>query len=81
MEHLKLFAQADDDTKAALTANWRQGGAAYWRYYFAYSSPQNVLPLDYFRGLFRQARNPDEHGAQAEELLNRINSNNISSRT
>lgn len=80
-EHLKLFVQADDDTKAVLTANRRLGSAAYWRYYFAYSSPQNVLPPDYFTELFRQAGNPDEHGALAEELLSRISSNNISSRT
>ncbi|MHA1066405.1 KAP family P-loop NTPase fold protein [Enterobacter ludwigii] len=80
-EHLKLFVQADDDTKAALTANRRLGSAAYWRYYFAYSSPQNVLPPDYFSELFRKAGNPAEHAALAEELLSRINSNNISSRT
>ncbi|UKJ23768.1 KAP family NTPase (plasmid) [Enterobacter mori] len=80
-EHLKLFGQADDDTKAILTANRRLGSAAYWRYYFAYSSPQNVLSPDYFSELFRQAGNPDEHAALAEELLSRINSNNISSRT
>ncbi|MEI9539924.1 P-loop NTPase fold protein [Enterobacter cancerogenus] len=80
-EHLKLFVQADDDTKAILTANRRLGSAAYWRYYFAYSSPQNVLSPDYFSELFRMAGNPDEHGDLAEELLSRINSNNISSRT
>lgn len=81
IEHLKLFIQADDDTKSVLTANRRLGSAAYWRYYFAYSSPQNVLPPDYFRELFRKAGNPAEHNALAEELLSRINSNNISSRT
>lgn len=80
-DHLKLFVQADDDTKAVLTANRRLGSAAYWRYYFAYSSPQNILPPDYFSELFRMAGNPDEHGALAEELLSRISSNNISSRT
>nr|ELA0209310.1 pilA-like protein [Klebsiella aerogenes]ELA0230413.1 pilA-like protein [Klebsiella aerogenes] len=80
-EHLKLFGQADDDIKSVLTANRRLGSAAYWRYYFAYSSPQNVLSPDYFSELFRQAGNPDEHAALAEELLSRINSNNISSRT
>lgn len=80
-ENLKLFVQADDDTKSVLTANRRLGSAAYWRYYFAYSSPQNVLSPDYFTELFRMAGNPDEHGALAEELLGRISSNNISSRT
>lgn len=80
-EHLKLFVQADDDTKAVLTANRRLGSAAYWRYYFAYSSPQNVLSPDYFSELFRKAGNPAEQAALAQELLSRINSNNISSRT
>ena len=80
-EHLKLFGQVDDDTKAVLTANRRLGSAAYWRYYFAYSSPQNVLSPDYFSELFRMAGNTAEHGALSQELLSRINSNNISSRT
>lgn len=80
-EHMRLFVQADDDTKAILTANRRLGSAAYWRYYFAYSSPQNILTPDFFSELFRKAGNPDEHGALAEELLSRISSNNISSRT
>ncbi|EPV8439218.1 KAP family P-loop NTPase fold protein [Klebsiella variicola] len=80
-EHLKLFVQADDDTKAVLTANRRLGSAAYWRYYFAYSSPQNVLSPDYFTELFRMAGNTAKYTALAEELLSRISSNNISSRT
>lgn len=80
-EHLTLFGQADDDTKAVLTADRRLGSAAYWRYYFAYSSPQNVLSPEYFNELFRKAENPAEHTALAEELLSRIDSNNISSRT
>ena len=80
-EHLELFRPAGEEEKIAMTADRRLGSAAYWRYYFAFSSPQNVLPPDYFDELFRKAGIPAEQSALAEELLAQINSNGISSRT
>ena len=77
----KLFAQADDEEKAMMTANRRLGSNAYWRYYFAFSSPQNVLSPTYFDELFRKSRVPEEYPAMSRELLDRINSNGVSSRT
>ncbi|ELY6169750.1 NTPase [Cronobacter sakazakii] len=77
----KLFAQTGDEEKAMMTANRRLGSNAYWRYYFAFSSPQNVLPPAYFDELFRKCRIPDEYQAMSRELLDRINSNGVSSRT
>ena len=77
----KLFAQTSDEDKALMTANRRLGSTAYWRYYFAFSSPQNVLPPAYFDELFRKSSNPEEYPAMARELLARINSNGVSSRT
>lgn len=78
---MELFSQVAEDKKTELTANRRLGSNSYWRYYFAFSSPQNVLPPDYFDELFRRAGIPDERPGLAEELLEKINSNGISSRT
>ncbi|RPH29628.1 NTPase [Buttiauxella warmboldiae] len=80
-DNLKLFAQAGEEEKAMMTANRRLGSTAYWRYYFAFSSPQNVLPPAYFDDLFRKSSNPENYLSMARELLGRINSNGVSSRT
>ncbi|EPC7254369.1 hypothetical protein ACR2R9_004336 [Cronobacter sakazakii] len=77
----KLFAQTGEEETAMMTANRRLGSNAYWRYYFAFSSPQNVLPPAYFDELFRKCRISDEYQAMSRELLDRINSNGVSSRT
>lgn len=77
----KLFDQTGDEEKAMMTANRRLGSNAYWRYYFAFSSPQNVLSPAYFDELFRKSRDPEEHTEMTRELLARINSNGVSSRT
>lgn len=77
----KLFVQTGDEEKATMTANRRLGSNAYWRYYFAFSSPQNVLPPAYFDELFRKSSDPEELPAMTQELLARINSNGVSSRT
>ncbi|EMJ8466920.1 TPA: NTPase, partial [Citrobacter freundii] len=77
----QLFAQTSDEDKALMTANRRLGSTAYWRYYFAFSSPQNILPPAYFDELFRKSSNLEEYPAMARELLARINSNGVSSRT
>lgn len=80
-DNLTLFAQTGEEEKASMTARRRLGSTAYWRYYFAFSSPQNVLPPVYFDELFRKSSIPEEHPAMARELLARINSNGVSSRT
>lgn len=77
----KLFAQTSDEEKEIMTANRRLGSTAYWRYYFAFSSPQNVLPPPYFNELFNKCCHPEEYPAITQELLARINSNGVSSRT
>ncbi|WP_426445995.1 KAP family P-loop NTPase fold protein [Siccibacter colletis] len=81
VENLSLFGQIPDEEKAEMTTKRRLGSGAYWRYYFAFSSPQNVLPPDYFNHLFDMASSAETYSALAEELLSRINSNGISSRT
>lgn len=81
LDKLTLFGQTSDDEKAMMTANRRLGSTAYWRYYFAFSSPQNILPPAYFDELFRMAGNEPSGQALTEELLGKINSNGVSSRT
>ncbi|KFC76693.1 KAP family P-loop NTPase fold protein [Buttiauxella agrestis] len=81
LDKLSLFGQTADDEKAMMTANRRLGSSAYWRYYFAFSSPQNILPPTYFDELFRMAGNPQSGEPLKEELLSQINSNGVSSRT
>ncbi|WP_237172514.1 hypothetical protein [Pantoea alhagi] len=76
-----LFTQTDDEEKEMMTANRRLGSTAYWRYYFAFSSPQNVLPPAYFNELFRQSSHPEEYTTMTQELLSKINSNGVSSFT
>lgn len=76
-----LFTPTGDEEKAMMTANRRLGSTVYWRYYFAFSSPQNVLPPTYFDELFRKSSHPEEYTAMTQELLSRINSNGVSSRT
>ncbi|KMK81824.1 KAP family P-loop NTPase fold protein [Pectobacterium brasiliense] len=78
---LKLFQQTGDECKALMTASRRLGSGAYWRYYFAFSSPQNVLPPHYFDALFRMAASEQTYPNLTKELLGRISSNGVSSRT
>ncbi|MGT3165341.1 KAP family P-loop NTPase fold protein [Yersinia enterocolitica] len=80
-EDLKLFSQMSDIERTQMTAQKRLGSTSYWRYYFAFSSPQNVLPPAFFDDLFRQAADPHQHMTMAEALLDRIDSNKLSSRT
>ncbi|GKV93185.1 phage T7 exclusion protein [Pectobacterium carotovorum subsp. carotovorum] len=81
LESLKLFQQTGDEYKALMTASRRLGSGAYWRYYFAFSSPQNVLPPHYFDALFRMAASEQTYPNLTKELLGRISSNGVSSRT
>ncbi|MEQ5128083.1 P-loop NTPase fold protein [Providencia alcalifaciens] len=80
-DNTRLFTQISDEDKSLKTENRRLSSNAYWRYYFAFSSPQNVLPPDYFDKLFHMAANTHCSVKLSEELLNRINSNGVSSQT
>lgn len=80
-DKIKLFCEVSDEIKIDMTAARRLGSSAYWRYYFAFSSPQNVLPPAYFEQLFLQAGNPQERQAMAKDLLEKISSKGVSSRT
>lgn len=64
-----------------LTAGKRLGRQAYWRYYFAFSAPQNVLSPQIFEQLFRIASDPEKQPELAAQLLGYIQSKELSSRT
>lgn len=78
---VSLFNQSGDEEKALMTMHKRLGSPSYWRYYFAFSSPQNVLPPEYFDEIFALAADPEKQKVLAEELLGRIHGKEISSRT
>lgn len=54
--------------------NKRLSSLTHWRYYFAFSSPQNVLPPEFFNQLFIQAGVPEKQQQLSEDLLSKINS-------
>lgn len=64
-----------------LTAGKRLGSLPYWRYYFAFSAPQNVTEPKIFEELFALARQPEQQQALAKQLLGYIQSKNLSTRT
>ncbi|HAS1009864.1 KAP family P-loop NTPase fold protein [Enterobacter hormaechei] len=78
---VSLFNQSGDEEKAQMTMQKRLGSSSYWRYYFAFSSPQNVLPPEYFDDIFALAADPEKQKTLADELLGRIHGKEISSRT
>lgn len=79
-----LFERTGPEESAQLTAGKRLGSQAYWRYYFAFSSPQNILSPQDFEQLFAlagQYNEPEKQQELAECLLGYIQSKNLSSRT
>ncbi|MFB2014795.1 exclusion suppressor FxsA, partial [Shigella flexneri] len=52
----------------------------HWRYYFAFYSPQNVLPPEFFNQLFTLAAVPEKQQL-SEDLLSKISSVGILSGT
>lgn len=73
-EHLNLFEPVSEDFRHMQTANKRLSSLTHWRYYFAFSSPQNVLPPEFFNQLFMQAGIPEKQQLLSEDLLSKINS-------
>lgn len=78
---LLLFRLHGEEEKAEMIAQRRLSSSAYWRYYFAFSAPQNVLPPEFVSKLFSLARTPGKETDLANELLSKINSKGIISRT
>ncbi|MGK3113469.1 KAP family P-loop NTPase fold protein [Candidatus Pantoea formicae] len=74
-----IFEKVSLEEDETYTRLRRLGSVVYWRYYFSFSSPQNVLTGDQIHGLLRvAASNQAEFDAQ---MLKNLTSNNITSRT
>ncbi|WP_285152054.1 KAP family P-loop NTPase fold protein [Serratia ureilytica] len=81
---VKLFARTGQQESAMQTAGKRLGSQAYWRYYFAFSAPQNVLSPQEFEEIFAlagQYDQPEKQQELAQRLLGHIQNKNLSSRT
>ncbi|EHZ5448812.1 NTPase [Escherichia coli] len=78
---IKLFVPTPEQDSALLTAGKRLGSQAYWRYYFAFSAPQNVLSPEMLNEIFDIAGYPEQQHKLAERLLGYIQSKGLSSRT
>lgn len=72
--HLKLFERVSEDFRHIQTTGKRLSSLTHWRYYFAFSSPQNVLPPEFFNQLFIQAGIPEKQQQLSDVLLSKINS-------
>lgn len=78
---IRLFVPTDEQENALLTAGKRLGSQAYWRYYFAFSAPQNVLSPEMLNEIFDIAGYPGQQHELAERLLGYIQSKGLSSQT
>ncbi|MDF7680967.1 P-loop NTPase fold protein [Enterobacteriaceae bacterium ESL0689] len=81
IDNLMLFDPITDEVKALMTKYRRLGSTAYWRYYFTFSAPQQLLPADYINKLFHSAADKQSAPALAESLLSTINNHNLPSHT
>lgn len=64
-----------------LSSNRRLSSRNWWRYYFAFSPPKNILLPGFFDELFRLAGSEHEPLQLAETLLDQVTPNGFSSRT
>ena len=78
---IHLFITEFEKEKSLLTAERRLGSLPYWRYYFAFTAPQNVLQPAVFDQIFEVAGHPGKQQELAELLLGYIQGRNLSSRT
>lgn len=72
--HLNLFEPVSEDFRHIQTTGKRLSSLTHWRYYYSFSSPQNVLPTDFFNELFKLAGVPENQPQLSEKLLSKINS-------
>lgn len=73
------FEPVSEQEEEAATARRRLASTVYWRYYFAYSSPGNVLTDEEIQEVIRLAAE-DREGLK-HRLLNSLTGNGVSSRT
>jgi hypothetical protein len=77
----KLFCKLTGEKKTENEATKRLSSGFYWRYYFAFTPPKDVLPPAFFDRLFRLAGNADDKTELATLLFNQMIANGFSSHT
>lgn len=78
-EGVAAFQDEGEHSAHEATARRRLASPVYWRYYFAFSAPGNVLSEDYVQNILRLAA--DDREALAKQLLESVTDNGVSSRT
>ncbi|MCL6744394.1 P-loop NTPase fold protein [Kosakonia sp. R1.Fl] len=78
-KNISVFSEIDENKRDELTTLRRLGSAGYWRYYFSFSAPQNVLSESAIQEILSMAGNDEEKLAQ--RLLGEIHSKGVSSQT
>lgn len=73
-EHLNLFEPVSQDFRHLQSTGKRLSSLTHWRNYFAFSSPQNVLPPEFFDRLFVLASRPENQEQLSAELLSKVHS-------
>lgn len=78
-EHLRMFdIQRQAEAEQAINQR-RLGSSTYWRYYFSFSAPQNVMSDADIQQIIELAAS--DYAALEARLLNSVTDNGISSRT
>jgi len=73
-ENMCLFENMSKNSSHIRTTGKRLSSLTHWRYYFAFSAPQNVLPPEFFDQLFIQAAIPEQQQQLSEDMLSQIKS-------
>lgn len=80
-DSLKLFCPEAQSIQIANETAKRLRSGFYWRYYFAFTPPKDVLPPTFFDNLFRLAGDTDDNNELVTLLYNNMGDNGFSSRT
>lgn len=80
-DSLKLFCPVPQSIHIENEAAKRLRSGFYWRYYFAFTPPKDVLPPTFFDNLFRLAGNIDDNTELITLLYDKMVDNGFSSRT
>lgn len=80
-ESLVLFTRVSEQNAVMNETGKRLASSAHWRFYFSFTPPTDVLPLEFFADLFRLAGQNDDKKALDTLLLNQIVDSGFSSRT
>lgn len=67
-----LFAKTPEAEEHELSSSRRLGSRDWWRYYFAFTPPKNILLPGFFEKLFRLAGNESEYAQLADLLFDQV---------